>query len=135
MPNCRNSEFAPTQLLLFPRRHRRRTGDLSIDCTVGLVINLPQNATRPDPRIAYGGKRAAESRYRRHRRLLLEIFVVSDRKNSGGEFFGGWLPLDAPLKVDHVANTEKTSIITNGYNFQSILYSENPSQLFQWVRP
>src|SRR5450759_4875556 len=30
------------------------------------------------PRIGYGGKRAAESCYRRHRRLLFQILVVGD---------------------------------------------------------
>jgi hypothetical protein len=34
-------------------------------------------------------KRAAESRYRRHRRLLFQILVVSIRENSGVQFVLG----------------------------------------------
>jgi hypothetical protein len=60
-------------------------GDLAVIRAVGFVVHLAQNAPRPDPRIGFDGKRAAESRYRRHRRLLLHVFVMRGSKNSGGE--------------------------------------------------
>jgi hypothetical protein len=44
-------------------------------------------------------KLAAESLHRRHRYLLLEIFVASVRKNSGGELVIGWFPLNAPIQI------------------------------------
>src|SRR5664279_4096625 len=53
-------------------------------------------------RLGYGGKRAAELRHRRPRRLLLHVFVVSVGKNSDGEFFVGRLALNAPLKIDNM---------------------------------
>src|SRR5664280_2971742 len=89
-------------------RHRRRTGDLFVGGAVGLIVHLLQDAPRPDPRIGYGGKRAAESRYRWYRRLLLQKFVVSVRENSGGELVGCWLPFNTLFEIDDM-NLSTTS--------------------------